>query len=214
MSGIKWFSKKIKIYLQLKKSFEFLHVQGVIKTITVIFKFPELHMLDFRIYFFCYVGIHVWCGNGNIRHFGLSVYNNVSLVLVCSSIFYYSNGNGSRRNCIKFCVKNVKLNVQEHLKYWLWRSASLLWAEHKFNCGITGLRKAENMSMTMLVLIARVRQQPMKTLKQWRKCVWLIVESLLERLLMMLAYRSAHAKQLLLMFKACNVRQLRLFQNC
>ena len=27
----------------------------------------------------------------------------------------------------------MKLNVQEHLKYWLWRLASLLWAEHKFD---------------------------------------------------------------------------------
>ena len=43
-----------------------------------------------------------------------------------------------QRNCIKF---------QGHLKCWLWRLASLLWAEHKFNCGITGLRKAVKMSV-------------------------------------------------------------------
>ena len=36
---------------------------------------------------------------------------------------------------------------------------------------------------------------PMKTL--W---IWIIIESLLESLLMMLAYRSAHAKQILRMF--------------
>ena len=39
-------------------------------------------------------------------------------------------------------------------------------AQQKFNFGITGLRKAEKTSMTMLVLIARERQQLMKTLKQ------------------------------------------------
>ena len=59
--------------------------------------------------------------------------------------------------------------MQRHLKCWLWRLPSLLWAEHKFKCGITGLRKAENMSMAMLVLVARAPQQPIKTLKQWRK---------------------------------------------
>ena len=48
-----------------------------------------------------------------------------------------------QRKCIKFCI-NIKLNVQGHLKCWLWHLVSLLWAEHKFNCGIT----AEKMSMT------------------------------------------------------------------
>ena len=41
---------------------------------------------------------------------------------------------------------------------------------------------------------------PMKTLKQWWKWFWIIVESLLERLLMMLPYRPAHAKEFLRMF--------------
>ena len=70
-------------------------------------------------------------------------------------------------------------------------------AEYKFNCGITGLRNAKKMSITMLVLVAWARQQLMKTLKQWRKWFWVIVESLLERLLTMLAYCSAHAKHFL-----------------
>ena len=61
---------------------------------------------------------------------------------------------------------------------------------HKFSCVITGLK----MSMTMLILVSRARQRPMKTLNQWRKWFWIIIESLLERLLVMLAYRSAHAK--------------------
>ena len=51
--------------------------------------------------------------------------------------------------------------------------------EHKFNCGITGLRKAERMSMTMLVLVARARQQPMETLKQWKIWYWIVDEALL-----------------------------------
>ena len=53
---------------------------------------------------------------------------------------------------------------------------NLLWAEHKFNSGIIGLLTAERKSKTMLVLVARVRQQAMKTLKQWRKWFWLIVD--------------------------------------
>ena len=40
----------------------------------------------------------------------------------------------------------MKLHVQRHLKCWLCL-ASLLW-EHKFNCGITGLRKAEGQPST------------------------------------------------------------------
>ena len=62
-------------------------------------------------------------------------------------------------------------NVQGHLKGWLWCLASLLWAEHNFYCSITGLRKAEKMPMTMLVLVVWARQHPMKTLKLWRKWV-------------------------------------------
>ena len=38
------------------------------------------------------------------------------------------------------------------MKCWLCHLASLLWAEDKFNCGITDLRKAEKMSMTMFAL--------------------------------------------------------------
>ena len=63
------------------------------------------------------------------------------------------------------------------------------------------------------VLVAWERQQPIKTLKQWVKWFWIIAESLLEKLLMMLAYRSAHVKQFLRTFQAWNLRQRRLFQN-
>ena len=40
----------------------------------------------------------------------------------------------------------MKLNMKGHLKCWLWHLTSLIWAEHKFNCDINGLRKAEKVS--------------------------------------------------------------------
>ena len=70
----------------------------------------------------------------------------------------------------------MKLNVHGSLKCWLWRLASLLRAEHKFNCDITGLRKAE-MWMTLLALVAGACQQSMKTLKLCRKWFWIIDNS-------------------------------------
>ena len=59
----------------------------------------------------------------------------------------------------------MKLNVQGHLNYIdcdVWR----VYYEQNTSSGISGLRKLEKMSLTMLILVARVRQQPMKTLKQ------------------------------------------------
>ena len=46
------------------------------------------------------------------------------------------------------------------------RPSTSIRAEHKFNCGINGLRETEKTSRTMLVLVARARQQTLKTLKQ------------------------------------------------
>ena len=104
----------------------------------------------------------------NIRNFELSLWfltgKKLSCVLVCSSIFYNSK-KWIQETVLSF-VQKFKFNVQEHLKYWLWRLAILLWAEHKFNYGITGLRKAEKMSMMVLVLNAQARQQSMKILKK------------------------------------------------
>ena len=37
------------------------------------------------------------------------------------------------------------------------------------------------MTITMIVLVVQARQQPMKTLKQWRKWFWITFESVLER---------------------------------
>ena len=68
-----------------------------------------------------------------------------------------------QRNCIKFWVKNLikRARIFEKLTVTFGESTT----ELKFNCGITDLRKAEKMSMKLL-LIAIARQQPMKTLKQ------------------------------------------------
>ena len=84
------------------------------------------------------------------------------------------------------------LNVQRHLKCWLWRLASLLGAEHKFNCGITGLRRED--------VNGDARPGRPSTSTTAKNIEAVIVESQLERLLMMLAYRSAYAKQYLRMF--------------
>ena len=67
----------------------------------------------------------------------------------------------------------------------------------KFNSYITGLGKAENMLRTIPVLATRAIQQPIRSLKQWRKWFLVIFESLLERLLMTTVYHSANAKQFL-----------------
>ena len=133
----------------------------------------------------------------NISQLRLSVYfwQKVSRGIVCYSIFYYSK-KWINETVLSFMLK-MNLNVQGRLKCLLWHLASILRAEHKFICGITGIRKVEKMPMTMLVLVAWAHPQPVKTLNQWRKWFWIIVESLLERLLMMLIYRSSHDKQIL-----------------
>ena len=68
--------------------------------------------------------------------------------------------------------------------------------------------------MTTLALDGPACQQPMKTLKQWRKLLWRIVESLLEKLLRMSAYQLAHAMQFFRIFWVWSVWQRSSFQNC
>ena len=67
----------------------------------------------------------------------------------------------------------MKLNVQGHLKCWLWRLVSLLWAEHKYNRFKEGLENVNDDASP---------GEPMKTLKQWRKWFWIIVELLLDNI--------------------------------
>ena len=81
-------------------------------------------------------------------------------------------------------MEKIKLNVQGYLKSWLWRLASLLLAELKLNSGITGLRKAEKMSMATDENIEAVKK--------------MILDN--GRIREIVGDRSTHAKQFLLMF--------------
>ena len=53
-----------------------------------------------------------------------------------------------QRSCIKFCVKK-EIKCTKAFKRLTWHLARLLGAEHKSNCGITALRKAEKISITI-----------------------------------------------------------------
>ena len=73
--------------------------------ITVIYKFHELEMFDFRIFFFVILVRMSIIYVGNISHFGLSVcFRQIKKLVVFSSTrrFYKMD----QRDCIKFCVKN------------------------------------------------------------------------------------------------------------
>ena len=110
--------------------------------ITLICKYPELHMFDLPL-FFCYVGTYVCYTRICWQYLPLWIDSlfltdeKISRALVCSSIFYFP----------KKWIKET-----DHLKCSLWHLASLLWAEHEFNCGRIGLWKVVKILMTMLVL--------------------------------------------------------------
>ena len=89
-----------------------------------------------------------------------------------------------QRNCIKLCVENeVKCA----------RTFDILTVTFgESTMSITQVQLWYN-RIKEDVLVARARRQPTKTLSREENDN---VESLLERLLMMLAYRSAYAKQL------------------
>ena len=61
--------------------------------------------------------------------------------------------------------------MQAYSKYRLLRYTSLLWSELKFNCGITGLGKAEKMSMTMFVLVAQSRSTTYENIEAVKKMI-------------------------------------------
>ena len=98
-----------------------------------------------------------------MRPIGLTVWINslfltdkkVTRVWVFSSIFYHT----------KKCVEETALSFVERMKLNV-RGYLIQYAELKFNCSINGLRKDEKMQMTMLVLVIRASQLPMKTLQQ------------------------------------------------
>ena len=56
----------------------------------------------------------------------------VSLFLTAKKVFRVLRFFTIRKNGLSF-VEKMKLNVQRHLKCWLWRLASLLGAKHKLN---------------------------------------------------------------------------------
>ena len=57
-----------------------------------------------------------------------------------------------------------------------------------FTSGTSSSQEIEKKWMTTLVLDGLARQRPMKILKLWRKLLWRIVESLLDKFLRMSAY--------------------------
>ena len=75
----------------------------------------------------------------------------ISTTLDCKFVFDRQKGQKlDQRICFKFCVKN-EIKCTGIFGMLTMGLTSLLRAEHKFNCGITGLRKVEKMTMTMLV---------------------------------------------------------------
>ena len=58
----------------------------------------------------------------------------------------------------------------------------------QFQLWYSRFKEGREMSTAMFVLIALQHQQSKKTLKQWRRWFWIMVEPLLESLLIMLAY--------------------------
>ena len=112
----------------------------------------------------------------------------VSRVLVCSSIFYYSK-KVNQRNCARiFQILTVTFGESA-----ISRTQDQLWY-NRFKEG------REDSNDDAHPGRPSTSHQSMKTLKLWRKWFWINIESLLERLLMILAYRSAHTKKFLQMF--------------
>ena len=104
-----------------------------------------------------------------------------------------------QRICIKFCVKNgIKCSKTLELLKVAYGECTV--SQKVFKSVTSSSQKVEKRWMTMLALDGPARQQPMKTLKQWRKLLWRIVESLLEKLLRMSAYQLAHAMQFFRIF--------------
>ena len=166
--------------------------------ITFIFQFRELSMFDFCIFLCCYVGRHVCYIRWQYQKFWIvSLFLTdikLSPVLVCSSIFYYST-KMDQKKCIKFFVKNVikcAKTFEMLTKAFGESTRSRIQAQFWNN-----RFKEDREDVNDVVLVAPACQQSRKTLKHW---FWIIVETLLDSLLMMLAYRSAQGKQFLRMF--------------
>ena len=81
-----------------------------------------------------------------------------SHVVLFNFYFLLFEKNGSKDTGLSFVLKKyIKCDRTFELLIVVF---GRLWAEHKFNCGITGLSKAEKISVTMLgLLFAQARQQ-------------------------------------------------------
>ena len=64
-----------------------------------------------------------------------------------------------QRKCIKNCVKNLTKYAR------IFEMLTTAFGKDKFNCGITGSRKTDKMSMTILILAEQARQQPMENIE-------------------------------------------------
>ena len=58
-------------------------IRGVIKVITAIFKFRDLRIFEFRIFFFLFMLVHMSVASSFL------IDKKINRVLMCSSIFYY-----------------------------------------------------------------------------------------------------------------------------
>ena len=85
----------------------------------------------------------------------------VSRVLVDFLLFVKMD----RRKCIKFCVKNL-IKCAKIFKMLTAVFGESTMSRAQVQLRYNRLRKAETISMTILVLVSRARQQAMKTLKK------------------------------------------------
>ena len=129
-----------------------LYVRGLIKKITVIFKLHELRMFDFR----------MWC----------------CVMLVYMSAIYAEN------------ISHFVLSVY----FWQIKRLVVFWCAFRFEILIVAFGESTTNRTQLLLWYNRFKEgredvnddarpgrpSTMKTLKQWRKWFWIIVETLLE----------------------------------
>ena len=144
--------------------------------ITIIFKFPELHMFNFRIsasimlVHMSVTSIHV----DHISHFVLSVciWQIKRFVVFWCALWFFTSKKWIK--CVKFCVKNsikcartFEMLTVAFGESTMSRTQVQLWY-NRFKEGWADVK-------TMFILVARARQQPTKTLNQGRNWFWIIV---------------------------------------
>ena len=151
----------------------------------------------FTVFFFYYVRTHAWYASISWQYHPFWIVSSVLtdkrrlVVFRCALRFFTI-----RKKWIKETVKNkIKCSKTFEMLTVTFGESTMSRIQVQLWCN--WFKKCREYVNNDAFLVARARQWPMKTLKQWRKWFLIIIESLLERLLMMLAYRSAHAKQCL-----------------